>query len=69
MNGASLPVFLRRGHPPAGLEEHWSEAIPDHVPSSYVTKITDNETVYAYLPIEEIQHHLNDPESKCGVDK
>jgi len=65
MNGKSFPVFLRDGKPPAGLEEHWAQVIPDYTPSSYINKITDNETVYAYLPVEQIQHHLNDPDSKC----
>jgi hypothetical protein len=62
MNGQSFPVFLKDGKPPAGLEEHWAEVIPDFKPPSYVDKITDNETVYAYLPVEQIRNHMNDPE-------
>jgi carbamoylphosphate synthase large subunit len=62
MNGSSFPVFLRDGTPPAGLVEHWAASIPDYTPAHYVNKITDQETVYAYLPVEQIQHHLNDPD-------
>ena len=64
MNGSSFPLFLRDGKPPAGLVEHWAETIPDYTPSTYIDKITDDETVYAYLPVEQIRNHLNDPESK-----
>ena len=66
MNGASFPLFLRNGKPPAGLVEHWAKTIPGYVPSSYVDKIRDKEdTIYAYLPVEQIRNHLNNPESKC----
>lgn len=70
MNGSSFPVFLRDGAPPDGLEEHWASVIPDYTPSSYVNKIRnddtvaseENDTVYAYLPVEQIRNHLNDPD-------
>jgi hypothetical protein len=42
--------------------EHWQSAVPGFVPPSYVDKITDAETVYAYLPVEQIRHHVNDPD-------
>lgn len=62
MNGTALPMFLKDGKPPAGLEQHWALAIPKFKKPSYVDKITDKETVYAYLPVEQIKHHVNDPE-------
>jgi hypothetical protein len=65
MNGASYPVFLRDGAPPAGLMEHWEDAIPGFVKPSFVDKIgTEEDTVYAYLPVEQLKHHVNDPDSK-----
>jgi hypothetical protein len=62
MNGTTYPVFLKDGVPPAGLVEHWQSAVPGFVPPTYVDKITDAETVYAYLPVEQIRHHVNDPD-------
>jgi hypothetical protein len=62
MNGTSYPVFLKDGVPPVGLVEHWQSSVPGFVPPSYVDKITDAETVYAYLPVEQIRHHVNDPD-------
>jgi hypothetical protein len=62
MNG-SLSVFLRSAAPPKGLLEHWSEAIPGFVAPSFVNKIdTEEDTVYAYLPVEQLKHHVNDPD-------
>ena len=61
MNGNAYPVFLRSGTPPTGLVDHWKEAIPDYVPSEFVSKITEQETCYAYLPVEQIKNHVNDP--------
>ena len=61
MNGNKYPVFLRSGAPPAGIMDHWKEAIPDYVPSEFVNKITENDTAYAYLPVEQIKNHVNDP--------
>jgi hypothetical protein len=62
MNGTSYPVFLKDGIPPTGLVEHWQSSVPGFEPPSYVDKITDLETVYAYLPVEQIRHHVNDPD-------
>jgi hypothetical protein len=61
MNGTSYPVFLKDGAPPAGLQEHWQRAIPNFKSPTYLDQITDAETAYCYLPIEDIQHHVNDP--------
>ena len=61
MNGGSFPVFLRSGAPPVGIVDHWKDAVPGYVPSEFVSKITENETCYAYLPVEQIKNHVNDP--------
>ena len=62
MSGDTYPVFLKDGAPPEGLMEHWTEAVPGFVPPTFVDKITDEDTVYAYLPVEQIRHHVNDPD-------
>jgi hypothetical protein len=62
MSGDTYPVFLKDGAPPEGLMEHWTEAVPGFVPPTFVDKITDEDTVYAYLPVEQIRHHINDPD-------
>lgn len=62
MSGDTYPVFLKDGAPPDGLMEHWTEAVPGFVPPTFVDKITDEDTVYAYLPVEQIRHHVNDPD-------
>lgn len=61
MNGSSYPTFLRTKAPPAGLMEHWKDVLPGYVESSYVSKITEDQTAYCYLPIEQIKNHVNDP--------
>ena len=61
MNGSTFPAFLRKGATPPGLQEHWAEAVPDFVPPIFVDKITDDQTIYAYLPVEQIKNHVNDP--------
>jgi len=72
-NGNAFPVFLRNGVPPAGLAEHWAKSIPtiaDHLPS-FVDKVTEEDLVYAYLPVEQIKNHVNDPTVHyhlCGKD-
>ena len=71
--GSAFPVFLRDGAPPSGLMEHWAKAIPgivDHMPS-FVDKVTEDDLVYAYLPVEQIKNHVNDPAVHyhlCGKD-
>jgi hypothetical protein len=62
MSGNTYPVFLKDGAPPSGLLEHWSEAVPGFVAPTFIDKITDEHTVYAYLPVEQIRHHVNDPD-------
>lgn len=63
MNGESFPVFLRDGKPPEGLVDHWKAAVPGYKPASYVDKITEEDTAYAYLPVEQILNHVNDPQT------
>jgi len=69
--GSALPVFLRGGKPPVGLMEHWSKYMPGHVAPTFTNKISDQNLVYAYLPVEKIKHHVNDPSVHfhlCGKD-
>ncbi|EEC51929.1 predicted protein [Phaeodactylum tricornutum CCAP 1055/1] len=61
MNGTSYPAFLRDGQAPDGLFAHWQKTVPGVVVPTLVPKVTDNDVVYAYLPVEQIQHHVNDP--------
>jgi ATP-grasp domain len=61
MNGASFPVFLRDGIPPEGLLHHWAKTVPGIVEPSFASKVTEEDTVYAYLPVEQIKNHVNDP--------
>jgi hypothetical protein len=62
MSGDTFPVFLKDGALPCGLLEHWTEAVPGFTVPTFVDKITDEHTVYAYLPVEQIRHHVNDPD-------
>jgi hypothetical protein len=62
MNGSSFPAFLRDGTPPEGLMEHWAEAVPDVPAPHFISKVTEEDTVYAYLPVEQIKNHVNDPD-------
>jgi hypothetical protein len=65
MNGDTFPIYLRDGKPPTGLEEHWESVLPGVPKPNFVSKIDmDRDTVYAYLPVEELKHHVNDPQSK-----
>lgn len=71
MNGASYPSFLISGEPPKGLIEHWHKYIPDFVEPRFVTEITEKDTVYAYLPVEHVSNHVNNPHVHyhvCGKD-
>lgn len=61
MNGSTLPAFLRGGIPPPGLVDHWSKTVPGSVTPTFVSEIADDTTVYAYLPVEQIKSHVNDP--------
>lgn len=71
MNGASYPSFLKSGTPPIGLTAHWKKTIPDFVEPTFVSEIIDEDTVYAYLPVEHIKNYVNDPHVHyhlCGKD-
>jgi ATP-grasp domain len=61
MTGDVFPVFLRDAVPPEGLLEHWSKTVPGSVMPKFVSTIKSDDLVYAYLPVEQIQKHLNDP--------
>lgn len=63
MNGQTFPSFLRDGAPPAGLMEHWQEAIPGHQMPTFVSKVHETDLVNAYLPVEQIKNHVNDPDT------
>jgi hypothetical protein len=65
MNGSTFPSFLRDGTAPIGLMEHWQRYVPNFAPPRFVNEITDEDTVYAYLPVESIRHHVNDPHVHC----
>jgi len=62
-NGSSLPTYLRGGKPPSGLEAHWQKVMPTGLKMPhYVDKITTDDVAYAYLPVEQIKNHVNDPD-------
>lgn len=62
MSGDTLPVFLRGGEAPNGLIDHWKKTVPGVKVPTFVPKIhTETDTVYSYLPVEQIEHHVNDP--------
>jgi hypothetical protein len=62
MNGSTYPVFLRDGSPPDGLMEHWAAAVPEVPLPHFCPKVTEEDTVYAYLPVEQIKLHVNNPD-------
>jgi hypothetical protein len=62
-NGSSFPSFLRDGAPPPGLMEHWMETVPGLPTPSFVGVVTENDLVNAYLPVELIKNHVNDPDT------
>jgi hypothetical protein len=63
MTGPTFPTFLTDGAPPAGLIEHWQDIFP-HIPMPhFVNKVQENDIVYAYLPVEQIKNHVNDPDT------
>jgi hypothetical protein len=62
MNGPTYPCFLRGGVPPEGLLEHWAEAVPGVPMPRFAPLVTEEDTVYAYLPVEQIKNHVNDPD-------
>ena len=62
MNGTTYNAFLRGGAPPEGLLEHWEKTVDIPLPS-FVNVIHQEDLVYAYLPVEQIKHHVNDPDT------
>lgn len=63
-NGSALPAFLRDGKPPAGLEDHWKKVMPKNlVMPHFVDKVREEDVAYAYLPVEAIRNHVNDPQT------
>ena len=63
MTGPTFPIFLADGKPPAGLMEHWRTIFPQIPMPHFVNKVQENDIVYAYLPVEQIKNHVNDPET------
>jgi ATP-grasp domain len=61
MNGATYPSYLMSGDAEPGLVQHWAKYIPDFVAPRFQSHIPDAVSVYAYLPVESIKHHVNDP--------
>jgi ATP-grasp domain len=61
MNGSSCPTFLKGGSPPAGLVDHWKSVVPDFEEPRYESTIPPDHCVYAYLPVESVDRHVNDP--------
>jgi ATP-grasp domain len=63
MTGPTFPIFLTDGVPPPGLMDHWRDVLP-HIPMPhFVDMVQENDIVYAYLPVEQIKNHVNDPET------
>lgn len=61
-NGDALPAFLKDGKPPEGLMEHWQKVMPENlVMPRFVDKVREDDIAYAYLPVEQIKNHVNDP--------
>ena len=63
MTGPTFPIFLTDGTPPEGLLEHWQTIFPQIPMPHFVNKVQENDIVYAYLPVEQIKNHVNDPET------
>jgi hypothetical protein len=61
MNGSTYPSYLAGCNPPKGLMEHWERRVPNFARPRFVDELADDATVYAYLPLENIKQHLNDP--------
>eukprot|EP00538_Stauroneis_constricta_P002428 CAMPEP_0119551690 /NCGR_PEP_ID=MMETSP1352-20130426/4877_1 /TAXON_ID=265584 /ORGANISM="Stauroneis constricta, Strain CCMP1120" /LENGTH=482 /DNA_ID=CAMNT_0007597791 /DNA_START=309 /DNA_END=1757 /DNA_ORIENTATION=+ len=60
MNGGTYPSFLQ-AEAPEGLMEHWERRVPGFEKPTFVKELNDDATVYAYLPLEHVRKHLNDP--------
>jgi hypothetical protein len=71
VSGNVYPTYLRGGCPPAGLTDHWQLAIPDFKQPRFCDTLPEDSLVYAYLPLERVKRHLNDPYIHyhlCGKD-
>jgi hypothetical protein len=71
VSGNVYPTYLRGGKPPAGLTDHWARAIPDFTEPRFCASLPEDALVYAYLPLESVTRHLNDPYIHyhlCGKD-
>lgn len=61
-NGSALPAFLKGGKAPEGLEAHWEKVMPENLAMPrFVDKVKEDDVAYAYLPVEQIKNHVNDP--------
>ena len=60
MTGDAIPVYIK-SPPPAELLQHWKNAIPSYVEPKFVHTLDANNHVYAYLPLEQVEKHVNDP--------
>jgi hypothetical protein len=45
------------------LLEHWKEVLPSVPSPHFVDTVHENDVVYAYLPVERIKNHVNDPDT------
>lgn len=61
MAGAAFSTYLQQGIPPE-LVNHWRSTIPDFVEPNIIHTIPPDATVCAFLPLEEYQSHVVDPE-------
>jgi hypothetical protein len=59
MNGPTYPCFL--GRFPGGLSTGVEAAVPGILMPRFAPLVTENDTVYAYLPVEQIKNHVNIP--------
>lgn len=62
MNGNIYSSYIQNGNVPNGLLEHWILYIPTFIIPTF-TSIIDmkHSIIYAYLPIEHIPNHVNNP--------
>jgi hypothetical protein len=67
MNGNAYPSYLDSNVVPSGLLQHWQTYIPGFVQPRFTNTITDQDIVYAYLPVEHIKHHLNHPHTHYHI--
>lgn len=72
MNGNTFASYIPSDkYIPVDLLKHWNTYIPQYVPPTFISDITKDSIVYAYLPIEHIPNHVNNPHVHyhvCGKD-